>query len=95
MRIASVPDYTDSRQWNKFPSQKSAAIALTAGQRYYVEALQKDGEVETTLRWGGPNPSEATTAPSEVIPVRCSRLSVGAGNRWSGDQCPRQWDDYH
>ena len=43
VRIASVPDWTDSRQWNKFPTQKSAAITLTAGQRYYVEALQKEG----------------------------------------------------
>ena len=28
VRIGSVPDWTDSRQWNKFSSQKSAAPSL-------------------------------------------------------------------
>ena len=65
--IASVPEWTDSRQWNKFPSQKSAEIALTAGQRYYVEALQKEGGEGDNLAVGWAKPGQSTSAPSEVI----------------------------
>ena len=43
MRIGVVPGWTNSRQWDKYSTQKSAAINLTQGQRYYVEALQKEG----------------------------------------------------
>ena len=82
VRIASVPDWTDSRQWNKFSSQKSAAIPLTAGQRYYVEALQKEGGGGDNLAVGWAKPGESTSAPSEVIPG--SVLSPFSG-RASGD----------
>jgi len=41
--IAQVPNWSSSRQWNKFPQQRSAIIRLQAGQAYYVEALQKEG----------------------------------------------------
>ena len=68
VKIASVPDWTDSRQWDKFPSQKSAAIPLTADPRYYVEALQKEGDGGDNLAVGWARPGQATSAPSEVIP---------------------------
>jgi len=42
-RIARVDSWTNSREWNRFASQRSTAIALTAGQRYYIEALMKEG----------------------------------------------------
>lgn len=41
--IAQVNTYTSSRQWNKESNQKSAEIRLVAGQRYYIEALMKEG----------------------------------------------------
>ncbi|CAN5367943.1 hypothetical protein BH23VER1_BH23VER1_03730 [soil metagenome] len=41
--IASVPDRTNPREWNKYASQSSAGISLFAGQRYYVRALMKEG----------------------------------------------------
>ena len=68
VKIASVPDWTDSRQWDKYPSQRSAAITLTAGQRYYVEALQKEGDGGDNLAVGWAKPGQSTSAPSEVIP---------------------------
>ena len=77
--IASVPDWTDSRQWNKLPSQKSAAITLTAGQRYYVEALHKEGGGGDNLAVGWAKPGEPTTAPSEVIPGSALSPFSGGG----------------
>lgn len=46
--IASVPEWTSSREWGKYPQQQSAPIPLTAGRPYYVSALMKEG-------WGGDN----------------------------------------
>ena len=68
VRIGWVLDWTDSRQWNKLSSQKSVAITLTAGQRYYVEALQKEAGGGDNLAVGWAKPGESTSAPSEVIP---------------------------
>ncbi len=41
--IASVSDWTNSRQWDKFSEQQSILITLQAGEKYYIEALQKEG----------------------------------------------------
>ena len=66
--IASVSNYTSYQQWDKYTSQKSAAITLSAGQRYYVEALHKEGGGNDNLSVGWAKPGESTVAPSEVIP---------------------------
>ncbi len=62
--IAHAPNWTNSREWNKFPEQASALITLQAGQKYYVEALHKE-------EWGGDNMAVAWLPPGgsqEVIP---------------------------
>lgn len=41
--IASVGGYTNPRQWDKYTSQQSASINLVANQKYYIEALHKEG----------------------------------------------------
>ena len=41
--IAALTRATNPGEWNKFPSQKSISITLTQGQRYYIEALHKQG----------------------------------------------------
>lgn len=43
VRIAAVSRYTDVRQWTKYPEQESAPVNLIAGQKYYIEALHKEG----------------------------------------------------
>ncbi|MBS1577913.1 MAG: fibronectin type III domain-containing protein [Bacteroidetes bacterium] len=67
-KIAYHTSYTNSREWNKFTTQKSAAITLTYGQLYYVEALMKDGTGGDNMAVGWAKPGQSTTAPSEVIP---------------------------
>lgn len=68
VRIAYHTSWTASREWNKFATQKSAAITLTAGQLYYVEALMKDGSQGDNMAVGWAKPGQGTTTPSEVIP---------------------------
>jgi hypothetical protein len=68
VKIGWVSEWTDSRQWNKFSTRKSPAVTLTEGQRYYVEAWQKEGGGGDNLAVGWAKPGESTSAPSEVIP---------------------------
>lgn len=42
-RIAYFNSWTSRYQWTKFSSQRSKSIYLKAGQRYYIEALHKEG----------------------------------------------------
>jgi hypothetical protein len=55
--IAHVPQWTSSRQWDKYPEQSSDLIHLKGGQRYYVEALQKEesGGDNLAVGWFLPN----------------------------------------
>jgi hypothetical protein len=56
--IAFMADgnWSDPNQWNKFPSQMSAQINLVAGQKYYLEAIHKEGSGGDAVQaaWAGP-----------------------------------------
>ncbi|MHA7926486.1 MAG: PA14 domain-containing protein [Marinobacter sp.] len=41
--IAAVPGWTRPLDYNKYSSQRSASIELTAGNRYYFEIIHKEG----------------------------------------------------
>jgi hypothetical protein len=71
--VAKVPTITGSRQWDVLPEQKSAPLRLTAGQKYYVEALHKEstGEDSVAVGWQLPDgkmerpiPGSRLSAPS-------------------------------
>ena len=66
--IASVPGWCNSREWSKYSQQQSAAIGLVAGQKYYVEALQKEAGGGDNLAVGWAKPGQGATSPSEVVP---------------------------
>ena len=74
--IASVPDWTNSREWTKFSSQQSTARTLTAGQKYYIEVLQKEasGGDNCAVGWQGPG----ITGDAER-PIPASRLLTWTG----------------
>ena len=42
-RIAHTSTWTARHQWTKNPSQKSVAIKLEAGKKYYIEAIMIEG----------------------------------------------------
>lgn len=62
IEIASVPGWSASRVWDKYPQQQSGLINLVAGQRYYIEALQKEGG-------GGDNLAVAWAIPGANLQV--------------------------
>ncbi|MBB6732962.1 fibronectin type III domain-containing protein [Cohnella zeiphila] len=51
--IGEVVDWTYEKNWTQNSSQQSGSITLTAGQRYYVEALQKEesGDDHLAVAW--------------------------------------------
>lgn len=69
--IAGVSGWTTSRSWYVESGQQSESIALKAGQKYYIEALMKEGT-------GGDNLAVRWQLPSGTMeePIPCSRLLV-------------------
>jgi PKD domain/PA14 domain len=68
--IASVKGWTYFREWDRFGSQKSRAIRLTAGQRYYIEALHKEGTKNDHLSVGVDFPDGTEHRPIEATYLR-------------------------
>ncbi|WP_205880831.1 lamin tail domain-containing protein, partial [Limisphaera ngatamarikiensis] len=73
--IAQVVGWTAPREWTREPGQASDLIPLTAGRRYYIEALMKEG-------WGGDNLAVRWRLPNgtmeEPIPAsRCIPFGLG------------------
>ena len=60
VRVAYVEGSTGYREWTKNSSQKSVSIRLLAGQKYYIEALHKEG-------WGGDNLSVQWQLPDGTL----------------------------
>ncbi len=87
VRIAHVPGWTEAQRWTKFPEQKSAPVSLQAGQRYYIEALMKEGNGGDSLAVGWATSPDATPqvipganlTPFEVPAVIPTGLLVEAG----------------
>ncbi len=43
VKMAYVSAWTDPRQWTKYTGQQSIPVSLTAGHKYYIEVLHKEG----------------------------------------------------
>jgi len=90
-RIAFVSEWTDSRQWTKFTSQRSASINLVGGQRYYIEAIQKEatGGDNLAVSWQGPGMAQAVIpgnflspfvpGPAGSFALSVTKAGTGAG----------------
>jgi hypothetical protein len=55
--IAEVPEWTHSREWDKYSQQVSDSIFLQEGQSYYLSALMKEaqGGDNLAVMWGLPD----------------------------------------
>lgn len=73
IKISSVNEYTTSRQWTKYASQKSSSVFLTAGKKYYIEALHKEGLLHDNIAVGWQLPDGSLERP-----IPGSRLSPSA-----------------
>ena len=80
--IASVPSWSSSQQYDKFPEQQSATISLVAGQHYYIEALMKEqgGGDNLSVAWAGPD----IVGPTIIADEYLTRFGAAAGDQGSG-----------
>lgn len=82
--IASVASggWTSYQQWNKYPSQTSATISLTAGKAYYIEARHKQGTGGSHISVGYKPPGGSAIAlmpATNVVPADgAANYSAGA-----------------
>lgn len=62
--MARVPGWTNQGEWNKYSAQTSQQIELVAGEKYYIEALHKEGQFGdfVAVAWTGPGIEQ------EIIP---------------------------
>ena len=84
VKIAYHNDWTTPRQWTKVATQMSAAINLTAGQKYWVEALHKEngGGDNLAVAWQGPGIAQqvipgAYLSPPDPVPLIPSPWAAG------------------
>jgi hypothetical protein len=70
--IAEVPEWTGSREWDKFEFQESDEIYLEEGEMYYIKALMKEGYGDDNLavKWKLPDGSiESPMSASHIYTV--------------------------
>lgn len=80
--IASVPGWSDYREWDKYPDQQSVPVELTAGTAYYVEVLNKEGGGgdHVSVAWTGPGIDEISIIGPDVL-----RSAPGSVDREPGE----------
>jgi hypothetical protein len=82
-RIAYVSGHTRVREWTKYPTQRSVAISLVAGRRYYIEALHKEANGADHLAVGWQMPDATLEQPipgSRLIPFENSSTQIANAN---------------
>jgi hypothetical protein len=81
VKIASVTGYTNERQWTKYPTQQSSPVNLVEGQRYYIEALHKEGSGSDHIAVGWRLPDGTLEQPipgNRVSPDLAAAMAGGS-----------------
>lgn len=89
--IASVSGWVDPQAWDAKTSQKSATVALVAGQRYFIEVIHKEdgGGDHVEIAWKAPGGSR------ELIPASALESFTAEPNDTDNDELPDDWEAAH
>lgn len=68
-RLAYHTGWTYEEQWNKYTTQESDAVSLTAGDTYYIEGRFKEGGGgdHFSVGWKTPGTSQISIIPGDVL----------------------------
>jgi hypothetical protein len=68
-RLAHVDGRTEYHEWNRFPSQQSDPVSLTAGQGYYIETIHKAAGTNDHIEvaWSGPGLDGTNPIPGSAL----------------------------
>ena len=88
-KIASVAEgsWTDPKEWDRFPSQRSESIHLRSDKSYYIEAFQEQGRQDdhVSVAWEGPGIERSIIAGENLTPWIGKRAAMaGAGSPPNG-----------
>lgn len=76
-RIAQVSrfEWVASREWSKFPSQRSEPVRLEADRSYYIEAIheQSVGDANLAVAWQGPTLEREVVSGTHLSPWKDGR----------------------
>lgn len=88
VKIASVSGYVSPQAWDAKGSQKSAAIPLVAGQKYYIETLHKDagGADHLAIAWQVPG------GVRELIPATALESFTADPDDADNDELRDSWE---
>lgn len=81
-------DYTSDEDFDRFATQRSRTVHLTAGQHYYIEVLHKEG-------YGGDHVAVAWQVPGgqrEVIPASAFSSDIPEDDDLDDDYLPAAWE---
>lgn len=78
-RICFVPGWTRYNQWDLYPEQKSEEIKLISGNKYYIEALFKEGwgGDHLIISWRLPNGEIESPIPNDVLMPFIENANLG------------------
>ncbi|MEI6535445.1 MAG: PA14 domain-containing protein, partial [Verrucomicrobiaceae bacterium] len=87
--VSQAVSSTNQRQWDAYPGQVSAPVALVAGQRYYIEAVENEvtGDDHLSL---GLLPPGATAM--DLIPVSYLTSFIVSAEDADDDGLPDAWE---
>jgi hypothetical protein len=90
-RIAHFAGWTGVQQWDKFPTQRSAAVQLAAGRKYFIEVLHKDGLHADFMHvaWARPG------GGSELLPSDVLTPYLFDPEDRDMDELPDTWEEQH
>ncbi|RYD76154.1 MAG: hypothetical protein EOP84_17285, partial [Verrucomicrobiaceae bacterium] len=88
-KVAFQVEWADVIEWSKYPSQKSVAISLIAGRKYYIEALMKEGILGDHLKIGWKAPGSETVS---VIEGNYLESYAYDERDPDGDNMPTAWE---
>ncbi|MEO1449519.1 MAG: PA14 domain-containing protein, partial [Bacteroidota bacterium] len=95
VRIAHVPGWTRSRQWDKYPEQQSTQTYLEAGRSYYVEAIVKEqyGGDNLAVGWTLPDGTLERPITGSVLAPRDNEPAPVSACLYSGEILMERWDN--
>jgi len=86
--IANVEGWVPRYAWDNAPSQKSVTLHLTAGSRYYIEALHKEGgnDDHLAIAWQAPGGTR------EILPASAITPFFPTADDQDDDDLPDAWE---
>lgn len=90
-KIASCDGVVNGQSWDVFPAQKSRTIHLVAGQRYFIEAVHKEGPTGDHLEIGWLPPGGSR----QIVPGSVLESYVRDLNDLDEDELPDDWETTH